>query len=531
MAYLSSLRLKNFRGFLDTCEVPLTSINVLVGRNSIGKSSFARVWPLLRQSVNVKKSAPVLWLGDLVDMGSFDEVASIYSNDRLIEFSFTIKPDRKNPQKIPRGLLGLIGMRRIGDSEIIVDIQLAKSVTDSSSYARKVKIQSGGNFIEVVIDEHSLVDEIIVNNKKYLTDKDFYSLVSYSSGIIPKIIFFEKIAGKSGQKDKFVEIGNGFNGELIKKIRKILHKNTAEYKVLDLASKLPFFGTPKEVLEWVKDSSYYSTDTWKDYVQRLSEKTKASNDFDNLQEIIILSSIGDTFDYVSSMLSEHFSRVRYIEPIRATAERFYRHQELAVDEIDSKGSNLVFFIKSLKEDVSNLNGWLQKHLNIEVFAEERSGHLSLIVHDLNTDRRNNIADMGFGFSQIIPIAVQIWTSINRKRKESSFTSEFFSETIVIEQPELHLHPAMQAKIAEMIVGIISAAKESNLKLNFVIETHSQHFISRLGDLVARLKITPSDVNILMFEQTELQDTKISMSQFDSDGNIKNWPYGFFEADE
>jgi predicted ATP-dependent endonuclease of OLD family len=51
-------------------------ITLLVGRNSSGKSSFLRAFPLLRQSITTRTSAPVLWFGDYVDLGDYRAVVS-----------------------------------------------------------------------------------------------------------------------------------------------------------------------------------------------------------------------------------------------------------------------------------------------------------------------------------------------------------------------------------------------------------------------------------------------------------------------
>ena len=60
---LKSVQIKNVRSLRDTGEVPLASVTLLVGRNSSGKSTFLRVFPLIKQSIRKRTSGPLLWVG------------------------------------------------------------------------------------------------------------------------------------------------------------------------------------------------------------------------------------------------------------------------------------------------------------------------------------------------------------------------------------------------------------------------------------------------------------------------------------
>jgi predicted ATPase len=99
--------------------------------------------------------------------------------------------------------------------------------------------------------------------------------------------------------------------------------------------------------------------------------------------------------------------------------------------------------------------------------------------------------------------------------------------IAIEQPELHLHPALQAKLVDIIAKIASEKK-----ICFIIETHSETMINRLGYLIDKKKINNEDIDISVFDK-EFGDseTHVSTSGFDKDGYLENWPIGFFEPEE
>lgn len=73
---MKSIRLVNIRSLVDSHDVRIAPITVLVGQNSSGKSTFARFFPLLRQSSEVLAREPLLWFGRFVDFGSAEEATS-----------------------------------------------------------------------------------------------------------------------------------------------------------------------------------------------------------------------------------------------------------------------------------------------------------------------------------------------------------------------------------------------------------------------------------------------------------------------
>ena len=69
---MDTLRLKNYRCFEDTGVIDIKPVTFLVGANSSGKSSFLKFFPLLKQSMNVKRNGVFLWLSNDVDFKDFN---------------------------------------------------------------------------------------------------------------------------------------------------------------------------------------------------------------------------------------------------------------------------------------------------------------------------------------------------------------------------------------------------------------------------------------------------------------------------
>ena len=131
----------------------------------------------------------------------------------------------------------------------------------------------------------------------------------------------------------------------------------------------------------------------------------------------------------------------------------------------------------------------------------------------------DIPDVGFGISQILPIIVQ------------GFLAGSDSLTI-IEQPEIHLHPKMQADLANLFSDIISYHNR-----NLIIESHSEYMLRRLRLLMADsknpYKINPSDVAIYYFDGIRVDQEKdfVSVKPLTiSDTGYFEWPKSFYETD-
>lgn len=121
----------------------------------------------------------------------------------------------------------------------------------------------------------------------------------------------------------------------------------------------------------------------------------------------------------------------------------------------------------------------------------------------------NIADVGFGVSQTLPVLVALLAA----RK---------GQLVYIEQPELHLHPKAQYNLARIIA---SAVTERNVKV--VIETHSALLIRGIQTLVAQKKLSGEVVTLNWFIQdAETGQTNITVATLDHAGAFGDWPEDF-----
>ncbi|HEV2166526.1 MAG TPA: DUF3696 domain-containing protein, partial [Thermoplasmata archaeon] len=132
------------------------------------------------------------------------------------------------------------------------------------------------------------------------------------------------------------------------------------------------------------------------------------------------------------------------------------------------------------------------------FVDERSGFRGI-----------NIASMGEGVSQLIPILSAVLGSRD-------------GSCVLVEQPELHLHPDLQARIADLFVDQVV-----NNRKQIILETHSEHLLLRVRRRVAEGTLDPSQVAILYVDRPG-RESRVRSLPIDSDGHIGQWPEGFFE---
>ncbi|ERL01318.1 hypothetical protein O999_23065 [Pseudomonas putida LF54] len=231
---------------------------------------------------------------------------------------------------------------------------------------------------------------------------------------------------------------------------------------------------------------------------------------------------------VSEYSATVLEQSKYITPLRASAERYYRKQGLAVDELDAQGRNFALFLNNMsKGDQEDFSSWCESYFKVGIEVLESGGHLSVFISLPGEDARVrvNIADTGFGFSQMFPILAQLWAA----RKSAEVGQGVFPVIFSIEQPELHLHPKLQANLADVFVNSVKAAKDAGIELKLVIETHSEYLVNRLGYLIAKQRMDSADAAVLIFDRmSHTSGTEITHARFHPKGFLENWPHGFFE---
>lgn len=518
------LRIQNFRSLKDTGDIEIKPITILIGKNSSGKSSFLRTFPMLKQSTQEKTISPILLYGDYIDFGSYSDIKPHFAkdNEKFYELGFTINTKcLSNLRQHYR-----YSRLKINESGKEFDFRYSLRFNENKKQLIQIvniKFEVLENKINIILDqENKKITEINLNNKKIFGLED--NLLFLDEGEFNVEIYKEK---KTSEKKNFEQLHYSLRGELIKIISKYVHGATEDQAKIDIIKKIGFSDDNEIMLKQIRSIS--NPTSWK---KKTQSWTSESPQFIELKNYFFLYDFFTFYSNVTNIyLKNLFLDINYIAPLRATAERYYRIQQLAVDEVDQNGKNLPVFLGSLSDSqLLNFQSWTYENFGFKTKISKIEGHYSIKIE--HEDKYEiNLSDMGFGYSQILPILTQIWHSSTKKRiKRNSFLySDDIEKIIVIEQPELHLHPDFQAKFADAISKIITSSKKNDVSLKLIIETHSDVIINRFGDNILNNVISNNDINIVIFDKkNEISPTEIKNSHFDSEGNLKNWPLGFFQ---
>lgn len=522
------LGLSNIRRLKQVKPIEIRRITLLVGRNSSGKSTFLRTFPLLRQSAATRTSAPILWFGDLVDFGTYEHAVSNNEPDKSISFEFeignvdfsfnnslfTLEPSTDTRRSYATaGLevaLAPYGGRTVsslrlslpGLDTFVVQIDYASRVT--AIELNGVDILDCFPDIEFRVEWDEPFPQL--SGRPTKDDRQHHQNVylgRWANVLMPALAEQFDVSVPELEEEGVRDFLNG-----VFKLRVLEPAG-----VLRLLEAMPLRGILGRRKNW--------------------EKWLSGERFRRMRRIWTANQCIPALAVVCNRLKSLFSDVLYVGPARATSQRYYRYQDLAVSGIDPDGKNFAMFLNSLRGyQLDSFSSWVEKLFGYRVVVSPEGGHISIELTE--GDARINIVDTGYGVSQVLPVLGQIWWASTQLTARGGFLSEGQEDQLIaIEQPELHLHPAHQALLADALVESPTSIYSSTVlrQPKFIVETHSETLVNRLGQLIAEGRLGADDVQIVIFEPDEgdLRRTNVAVSRFAETGELINWPYGFFQA--
>lgn len=524
---ITAVRIQNLRSLRDTGFIMIKPLTILLGANSSGKSTFLRSFLLFAQSVNKRLRGPISWFDDsLVDFGDFFTAinAEARENNDPMRFSFKIKQMDKD--KYYRHHWGYWSNANRLTALQEYELSFSLACVDGETYINEIAFSEGDLNIKAVIPSRDAPVNFYVDGEQFnLTDQLIWSY-NYFNSLLPS---FEL---KSKENEKWMA-----NALILNEIRKFVKQRSNrllkdDNKILSLIFRP--VSSKEDLLSYLRDK--YKVRSFSKYVL-YSGWTLESKEFIQLYAYLGIYHFLSMFDIFDTQLAAFYGGSSYIAPARAEANRYYRTQGLQVLDIDPYGRNLQEFIASLDSDQKrSYQEYTRRILKISVDTKPQEGHQSIVLKSELGDF--NIADVGFGYSQILPIITKLWYLSNNREyvpgrgKNVYYFGQMEVDTnILIEQPELHLHPAYQARIADAIMEAAKRAKKLKNDKNLIVETHSEVFINRVGRRIKENKFDLEDVNIILFNKSiGDKNTALRQMSYKSNGQIDNWPYGFFDPE-
>jgi len=186
-----------------------------------------------------------------------------------------------------------------------------------------------------------------------------------------------------------------------------------------------------------------------------------------------------------------------------------RHKKLDIENLRHQNSQT----NRLFENVSLWLGEISSGIDMSTKIYSELQRVSLTysyTYGENTTNEFTPLNIGFGVTYVLPIIVAIL-----KAKPN--------DLLIIENPESHLHPAGQSKIAEL------CAIASANGVQIIVETHSDHFLNGIRVATKKGLLTPEQSKIYYFRKDKDElETKIDEINIDKEGGIDNYPKGFFD---
>lgn len=257
--------------------------------------------------------------------------------------------------------------------------------------------------------------------------------------------------------------------------------------------KLPSFeGNVADIVTWAFFERY-----------RKGKGSSARRKLDSLEHIL----------HLLNLILSHGPTTIPLSPVRTKPRRTYDEVR---DEFQPTGDHIPVLLARLyregnvqAEHVFNFisdfgrNSNLLEQLRVKSLGKRPTDPFQIMVKG-HVGPAANLVDVGYGVSQALPIIVE---SLNAPK----------NSMLLMQQPEVHLHPRAQAAIGSALVGLVESAK-----LQFVVETHSDYILDRVRQHVAATDIAAEDVRVLYFSKKGL-DATIHELTLDDNGNLVGAP--------
>lgn len=427
---LEAIRLHNFMAFADTDWIELKPISLLFGKNSSGKSAIIRSLLLLRQSVEAsdKTGKPLVFLArDGVDSGSFVETVHKHDPNRAMVFRF-----RCRVQDFPE------------DKKKRVD-ELKEKINDRRAQHGKAPIKPDDplNWLEVGLSFRWTEEGKTTEEK---------------GTVYPTAIRLDAPWAWLEEQERVTIFG----------LEKLLDEEAIRATGRGWWLWSDVLTNPEKVWPplYLKTSerSFWPTIT----------DTKV---FQNHPESEDFEFISDLLEATRQVVISFLTSFKYLGPLRPEPERLYAKNKPAVLEWQQRGWDA--FVDFLRYDADQpefeeIDHWifqlgLGEKINPPEVSQNTGKELAVfgkvtLEEKIGSDPIN-LKDVGFGTAQVLPVVIQ---SVLAPK----------DTLVIIEQPELHLHPSAQAVLADLFI------KKSREGVRFLVETHSEHILLRLQRRIA-----------------------------------------------
>lgn len=432
---LTSWRIQNFKAWRDTGRLQLAPLTVILGANSVGKSSLGHLLTALKQTTVSRQTAQPVDFGDgqsLIDLGSFAQC--LHQGDQQQPLSFELR------WRLPETL----------------QLQVASQQTSCT------------------IDELNLAVSLIADQAQ--------------RGQLQSLCYSGFLHGQE-------QLRISYHSQQATELQvQIVQPQPHQYSIALVEGVTPgrFYQLPSSNLAEAQ------------FIQQFAQQTEA-----------------------------FLARFHTLKALRAMPQRNYSWDGETPANVGVIGESTVAALLAAQLQQQNIQThndqpehsfqelikvWLQQlgiaaDFSITQLAGSPKKY-QVLLKNHSASYPVNLADLGFGVSQLLPVLVQAFYALPHS-------------TLWLEQPETHLHPQVQADLADLFIAAVQAREQGQPRhVQIVTESHSEHFINRLQRRIAEGLISHQDVAIYYCSRVGTE-AKIEALTVDTYGEIANWPEHLF----
>ena len=469
---ITEISVQGFKSLSEESRIEIRSLTILAGANSSGKSSIMQPLLLMKQTLEVLYNPGALLInGPNVKFTSGSQLLSntISSND---QFSVAIKTDKYSSIKIifQRENIGINSFRV---SQFTENLGKDNEIT----YCQEMNSEELSNLVF----------------KKELSERIYKQT---------QTAFLEKSRPIVVDQEEATDW-----------IQEIIRNNNKKWR-FKITSDRCFFqinainNYPNQI-----DSPQNITDFYRSMESRVFEYLT------NIANIAFSDQyFGPSLSVRFTMLSYPYLKIIHLPGLRGTPERAYpitgiRNQFPGT--FDNYFASIIHHWQITQDPkIEELNKYLKDLSLTSKVTSSRPNDVSIELQvGLSkeiSDTFVNIADVGFGVSQVLPVLVALLIAEP-------------GQLVYLEQPELHLHPRAQANLAQPLIDA------ANRGVKVVVETHSDLLLTRIKTLVAEEAIDPAKLILHWFSRGDDGITKIDSKELDKVGAYGEFPIDFSDV--
>ncbi|KEF41995.1 MAG: hypothetical protein ER33_08340 [Cyanobium sp. CACIAM 14] len=233
--------------------------------------------------------------------------------------------------------------------------------------------------------------------------------------------------------------------------------------------------------------------------------------------ISLLGDLGPLAEDISLAIRRELEDLIYLGPLRRQPERSYQWNRTWPGEIGADGHRAIDVLLASAHGpgaerhriLDGISRWLRRMEladGLQVRPIGRSSRYEVVIDSQAVSA--NLRDVGIGLALVLPVLIAALSAPP-------------GATVILEEPEIHLHPLAQSVLAELFVEV-----SRERRLQFIVETHSEHLFRRMQTLIAREHLAATDC-ALYFVERESSGSVLRRLAIDPYGRVTNWPDRFF----